>query len=205
MRQPLPLTVNRAAVIIATSENSIIKQTQCWVSTVIVECNFCPFAKRELERGSIRYSVVQDTALDICLHAVIDESIFLDSNDTTETTLLIFPNTFSEFADYLQFVEMAETLIMQHGYEGVYQLASFHPDYVFADAESNDAANYTNRSPFPMLHLIREASVEKALANYPEPELIPERNVKYARAEGKDAMKARLEACCSMGKTKDSL
>jgi len=176
-------------------DQQVISQTECWVRSVIVECNFCPFAKRELERGSIRYRVVKDEALEACLHAVIEECVFLDSNNTTETTLLIFPNTFSVFDDYLQLVEMAEQLIAQQAYEGIYQLASFHPDYVFENSEADDAANTTNRSPYPMLHLIREASIEKALATYPEPENIPQRNIKYARALGLDTMKAKLKTC----------
>jgi hypothetical protein len=188
-----------------TADQQAISQTKCWVKSVIIELNFCPFAKRELDRGSIRYSVVREKALEVCLQAVIDECVFLDANDATETTLLIFPNAFIEFDAYLQLVEMAEELIVQQGYEGIYQLASFHPAYVFAesvfaDSEPDDAANYTNRSPYPTLHLIREASLEKALANYPEPERIPEHNVEVARGAGLDAMKARLKACCDKAK-----
>ena len=178
----------------------VIYQTECWVKSVIVELNFCPFAKRELEKGSIRYSVIKGETLEGCLQSVIDECVFLDGNDTTETTLLIFSAAFNEFYDYLQLVELAESLLEQQGYEGIYQLASFHPEYVFADSKSDDAANYTNRSPYPMLHLIREASMEKALQHYPNPENIPERNVEYARSLGLDTMKAKLDACCHIDK-----
>jgi hypothetical protein len=183
-------------------DQQVINQTECWVRSVIVECNFCPFAKRELEKGSIRYRVVQNKTLEACLQAVIDECVFLDSHDSTETTLLIFPEAFPGFDDYLQLVELAEKLITQQGYEGVYQLASFHPDYVFADSEPDDASSYTNRSPYPMLHLIREASIEKALENYPEPETIPVRNIEYARSLGLDTMKNKLRACRHAGKNK---
>jgi hypothetical protein len=177
------------------SDQQVVSQTECWVRSVVIECNFCPFAKRELERGSIRYSVVQAQALEGCLQIVVDECVFLDANDTTETTLLIFPKAFTEFHDYLQLVELAEKLIVRQGYEGIYQLASFHPDYIFADSEPDDAANYTNRSPYPMLHLIREASMKVALEHHPDPEHIPERNVEHARSLGLDAMKAKLKAC----------
>ena len=185
-----------------TVDKQVISQTECWVKSVIIECNFCPFAKRELEKGSIRYRVIHEKTLEDCLQAVVDECVFLDDDKTTETTLLVFPNTFSEFNDYLQLVEIAEKLIIQQGYEGIYQLASFHPDYVFADSALDDAANYTNRSPYPMLHLIREASLEKVLENYPDPEAIPERNVEYARSLGLDTMKAKLHACCHGEKNK---
>lgn len=177
------------------ADKQIICQTECWVKSVIIECNFCPFAKRELEKGSIRYSVIQHKALEDCLQSVIKECVHLDSNASTETTLLIFPNAFTGFDDYLQLVDIAEKLIAQQAYEGVYQLASFHPDYVFADSSPDDAANYTNRSPYPMLHLIRETSIEKALEHYPDSEHIPEKNIEVARSLGLDTMKAKLEAC----------
>lgn len=177
------------------AEQLVIHQTECWVKTVIVEFNFCPFAKRELERGSIRYRVIQEQPFEDCLQVVIDECVFLDSNITTETSLLIFPAAFEKFDDYLQLVGLAETLLEQQGYEGTYQLASFHPEYRFADTEMDDAANFTNRSPYPMLHLIREASIEKALQYYPDAEGIPERNIEYARAKGLDTMQAMLDRC----------
>ncbi len=181
-------------------EQGVIKQTRCWVKTVIVENNFCPFARRELERGSIRYSVKPDRAAESALKTMIDECVQLDNNEAIETTLLIFPEGFQGFEDYLELVELAEGLLADQGYESVYQVASFHPDYCFAGAEQNDAANYTNRSPYPMLHLIREASLEQALDNYPEPEKIPERNIERARELGLEEMQRRLEACCSIDK-----
>ena len=182
------------------SDQNIIAQTQCWVKTVIVEHNFCPFAKRELESESIRYCINHSTDLESALQAVIEECVYLDNNDATETTLLIFPEAFESFNDYLEVVELGQALLEDQGYEGIYQFASFHPDYCFADADQNDAANYTNRSPYPMLHLIREASMEQALKNYPKPEKIPERNVEYARELGLDEMKRQLDVCCKLGK-----
>lgn len=182
------------------NDQTITAQTQHWVKTVIVEHNFCPFAKRELERESIRYSIDHSTDLESALQTVIEECIYLDNNDDTETTLLIFKEAFENFNDYLELVELGQALLEDQDYEGIYQLASFHPDYCFADAEHDDAANYSNRSPYAMLHLIREASMEQALKNYPEPEKIPERNVDYARELGLEKMKSQLEACCKIGK-----
>ena len=92
-------------------------------------------------------------------------------------------------------MDIADQLLTQHGYDGTYQLASFHPEYCFAGSDDNDAANYTNRSPFPMLHLLREDSLEMALENYPDPEQIPNRNVEKARTLGLDIMKAKLDKC----------
>lgn len=184
----------------ASSDQNIIDQTQCWVKNIIIGHNFCPFAKREMERESIRYRVNHSTDLEPALQAMIDECAHLDDNDATETTLLIFPEGFQDFENYLDLVELGEKLIADQDYEGIYQFASFHPDYCFAGAEQNDAANYTNRSPYPMLHLIREASMEQALKHHPEPEKIPERNVEHARELGLEEMKRQLEECCKLPK-----
>lgn len=177
------------------TEQQVIRQTECWVKSVIVELNFCPFAKREIERGSVHYRVIQNESLEQSLQSVIDECVLLDSDDTVETTLIIFPTAFKVFDEYLQLVELAEKLLQQQGYEGIYQLASFHPDYRFANSETDDAANFTNRSPYPMLHLLREASIEKALQHHPDPESIPERNIEFAREKGLDTMQAMLDKC----------
>lgn len=177
------------------AEQLVIHQTKCWVKTVVAGCNFCPFAKRELERESIRYSVIHENTHEACMQAVIDECVLLDCDSAIETTLLIFPAAFEEFYDYLQLVEIAGRLLEQQGYQGTYQLASFHPEYRFADTEIDDAANFTNRSPYPMLHLIREASIEKALQQYPDAEHIPERNIEYARSKGLNTMQGMLDDC----------
>jgi len=92
------------------------------------------------------------------------------------------------FDDYLDFLEISNQLLIDQGYEGVFQLASFHPDYCFADTSPDDPANYTNRSPWPMLHIIREASLEQVLQNYPNPEDIPQRNIDYCRQLGLEVM-----------------
>ena len=93
-------------------------------------------------------------------------------------------------------------MLIEQDYEGIYQLASFHPEYCFAGEDETDAANYTNRSPYPMLHLIREASLEKALQNYPDAELIPERNIALARSKGLAEMKHLLERCLQPSATR---
>ena len=100
----------------------------------------------------------------------MEECVRLDEDESIVTSLLIFPNAFKQFDDYLDIVELAEELLEANGYEGVYQLASFHPQYIFGGAPVNDAANYTNRSVYPMLHLLREEQIEKALERYPNPE-----------------------------------
>lgn len=171
-----------------------IEATKNWITTVIIGHNFCPFAKRELLRDSIHYQVEESTDLMVALQSLLIECQRLDQETAIETTFVIYPNLFKHFKRYLKFLDLAEALLIDQEYEGVYQLASFHPEYCFADAELDDPANYTNRSPYPMLHILREASLEEALANYQEPESIPERNIKVARELGLAKMQALLKA-----------
>ena len=119
----------------------------------------------------------------------------MDEDVHTETSFIIFPNTFQQFNDYLDIVAVAEKLLEQNGYEGIYQVASFHPLYLFAGSTENDAANYTNRSVYPMLHLLREASIDKALQNYKHPGNIPDTNINFAREKGLLYMKMLRDAC----------
>jgi len=165
--------------------NAIV-QTQQWIETVVVGLNFCPFAKRELRKNAVRFVLNESGDTQEILEQLIAECEFLDANLETETTLLVLPKGFEDFLQYLDLTELAEDLLAEQGYEGVYQVASFHPDYCFADADADDAANYTNRSPYPMLHLLREASLDIAIDNYPDIDLIPVSNMKKARALGAD-------------------
>ena len=182
------------------TEHQLITQTQIWLENVIVGYNFCPFARREFERGTIHYCVIPDKDIAGCLEALMLECERLDKDKTIVTTLVLYPCGFEQFDDYLRLVEIAEYLLIEQGYEGVYQLASFHPNYCFADSELDDPANYTNRSPAPMLHLIREDSIEQALKSYPHPEEIPQKNIDLARRVGETKMKQMLHACCKSEK-----
>lgn len=136
-----------------------------------------------------------DTAMASCLDAVLREQTRLDDDNTIETTFLIFPEAFAQFDDFLGLVALAEQQLKQKRYGGIYQLASFHPLYRFADATDNDAANFTNRSLYPMLHLLREASIDKALEQYKNPENIPADNISLARGKGLAAMNKLRESC----------
>jgi len=169
--------------------------TQAWLKSVIIEYGICPFAKRELERGSIHFSVNHDTKIEQCLLHLMLECDRLDTDPGIETTLLIYKNAFAEFDDYLDFLGIAESLLAEQGYSGIYQLASFHPDYYFQGVEPDDPSNYTNRSPYPMLHLLRETSIEQAVAGYPDPENIPQHNIELTRKLGLAKMQTLLAAC----------
>ena len=178
-----------------TDTAAVIAQTKKWIDDVVVGCNFCPFAANVVKQQSIFYKVEDSGDLKICLAALLSEATRLDNEINIETAFLIFPNSFALFDDYLGLVADAEDLLFEKGYEGIYQLASFHPLYQFADATEKDAANYTNRSVYPMLHLLRESSIDKALENYKHPEDIPGTNINFAREKGWVYMKMLRDAC----------
>jgi len=178
-----------------TTSAQIIEQTQCWLSNFIIKHNICPFAKREFDKDSIHYEVVISDKVENQLQELIYSCEQLDREENIETSLLILPNGLAVFDDYLDFLELANDLMHQQGYEGIYQLASFHPEYCFDGVEPDDASNYTNRSPYPMLHLIRESSLEKVLAHYPNPENIPARNIEYTRELGEKSLQLLLQGC----------
>lgn len=176
-------------------EIKVIRQTKKWITEIVIGCNFCPFAAKEIKRNSIHYQVEASTKMKDSLDSFLQECIHLDKNENMETSLLIFTTGFKRFEDYLELLLRAEKLLKKKGYEGVYQVASFHPLYCFADTPADDAANFTNRSPYPMLHLLREKSVEIALEHYLHPEKIPQNNISFTREKGYAYMKTLLEDC----------
>jgi uncharacterized protein len=172
-----------------------IEQTKKWIKGVVIGCNFCPFAAKEFKQNTIRYQVEQSLEMDVCLETFLNECTILDHEKNIETTLIIFQNGFKRFDLFLALVAQAEELLAIKKYEGIYQVASFHPLYCFAGAPLNDAANYTNRSIYPMLHLLREERVEQALLHYLSPEKIPENNIIFAREKGLLQMQALRNIC----------
>jgi hypothetical protein len=176
-------------------QEKIIEQTKKWVADVVIGCNFCPFASKVVKENKVRYRVEKCETIAASLDILLEEYLILDKNDDIETTMLILPETFHEFSFYLKLVQLVDKQLRKQQYEGVYQVASFHPDYCFAGEPASDAANFTNRSPYPMLHIIREASIDKALQHYPNPEGIPDRNMHFAREKGAAYMSMLREAC----------
>lgn len=180
---------------VITADELIINQTKSWLETMVIRLNFCPFARRELEQNSIHYTVVRADNMQSCLESLVFECERLDRNQTISTSLLIYPELWSEFDDFLDYLAIAESLLEAQHYQGIYQLASFHPRYCFEGENVKDPANYTNRSLYPMLHLLREDMLEAALKQYPHPEQIPQQNIKRARELGAAKLKAMLEGC----------
>jgi uncharacterized protein len=173
----------------------IIEHTKKWINDVVIGCNFCPFAAQVVKRQTVFCAVETATEPVVCLTALLHEVTRLDNDDTIETSFLILPDGCKTFEAYLDLISAAEKLLKQKGYNGIYQLASFHPLYRFANAPGNDAANYTNRSPYPMLHLLRESTIDRALEHYDNPEDIPERNINFAREKGIVYMQLLRNSC----------
>jgi len=164
--------------------NNAQEQTKQWITDIIVGLNFCPFAKKELLNNTIHYHVSQHKRLKLVLAEFIEQCQYLQAHTEIETSLVIYENSFQQFEGYLDLVAYAEDLLIDAGFEGVFQIASFHPDYYFEGEDINDAANYTNRSPYPTLHLIREESMARVLKTFKNPEDIPENNIALARSKG---------------------
>jgi len=155
-----------------------------WLDKVVIGEAFCPFAKVPRERGQIRLIVSQDTKVDVILESLVKECRYLDNNVNTETTLLALSHGLRDFYNYLDTLELAQQLLEELGYQGVYQLASFHPQYLFEGESVDSVSHYTNRAPAPMFHLIREASITEALKFVDDPGAIPERNIEHAHSLG---------------------
>lgn len=170
----------------ATPHDAIIALTQAWLEKAVIGLNLCPFAKAVYVKQQIRYVVSQATDTDALLTELKTELQFLQDSDPAEidTTLLILPEVLDDFLDYNDFLDTADEAIEDLELDGEIQIASFHPDYQFAGTNADDIENYTNRSPYPILHLLREASIERAVEAFPEAEEIYEKNMETLRKLG---------------------
>ena len=176
-------------------DSCVIEVTRRWVAEFVVGLNLCPFARREVEGDTLRYVVSPATSPEELLVALLAELELLASDERVETTLLIAPHTLQDFLDYNAFLGVCDALLEAQGHAGEFQVASFHPQYQFADTESEAPENYSNRSPWPMLHLLREASVERAVAAHPDIEAVPETNIAQLQAIGEEELRRRWQLC----------
>ena len=160
--------------------------TRAWLERAVIGLNLCPFAKAVHAKQQVRYVVTDARDAAALQAALIDELHWLAHADpeVVDTSLLIHPHVLQDFADYNDFLDLADEALLQTGLDGVLQVASFHPCYQFAGSDENDIANATNRSPYPTLHLLREASLDRAVAAFPDPEAIYEANIATLRALG---------------------
>ncbi len=170
-------------MITTRSNNEIAQQVEQWLNDVVIGLNLCPFAAKPQRNKQIKIFVSEANTEETLLEDILTQLLELDTTpaEELETTLVVAPNMLADFYDYNLFIDWVEALIKQQDWEGIFQLATFHPDYCFGGTEPEDAENLTNRSPYPVFHLIREESMEKVLKHYPNPEAIPDTNI--ARVE----------------------
>ena len=170
------------------SEEEVIAATRLWLERAVIGLNLCPFAEGVYRGGRVRLRVSDQRSASALLQELCGELLFLNGADPREceTTLLIHPYALRDFAEYNEFLGACDAAIADAGLEGELQVAGFHPEFQFAGTQPADIENYTNRSPHPMLHLLREASIERAVASAPNAQQIYERNIRTLQALGHD-------------------
>jgi len=173
-----------------------IETTRRWIAGVVIDLNLCPFARKVFDADRIRYVVSEATEEKSLLEELRTELETLATADrnAVETTVLIHPQVLTNFMDYNDFLARADRLLKTLKLEGVIQIASFHPDYQFEGTTVDSVENFTNRSPYPMLHLLREASISELAMSEVSLQEIPERNIRTLRTLGRDEMVRRLKA-----------
>ena len=168
------------------TNEEVIAATQTWLERAVIGLNLCPFAKAVHVKKQIRYVVSDATTPEELLEELMSELEVLAEapSEEIDTTLLIHPHVLTDFLDYNDFLGVVDEAIEDLELDGILQVASMHPQYQFADTQPEDIENYTNRSPYPMLHLLREASIVKAVAAFPEAEQIFDQNIERLRSLG---------------------
>jgi uncharacterized protein len=166
-------------IIMNVNSEKIIAETRAWVTHAVVGLNLCPFARAVQVKNQIRCVVSEATHIDALMAQLCEEMHFLAEADAAkvETTLLVHPQVLTDFLDFNDFLELADAALEELGYDGVLQVASFHPQFQFDGTEPDDVTNATNRAPYPTLHLLREGSVERAVAAFPNAEAVMEKIV----------------------------
>ena len=174
-----------------TDINAITEQVDQWLNDVVIGLNLCPFAAKPQRNKQIKIFVSEASQEEALLEDILLQLIELRNTEPEklETTLVVVPNMLQDFWDYNFFIDWVEGLIKQQDWEGIFQVATFHPDYCFGGAEPEDDENLTNRSPYPVFHLIREESMEKVLKHYPDPESIPDTNIARVSALSEEERK----------------
>ncbi|EGR0760616.1 TPA: DUF1415 domain-containing protein [Vibrio parahaemolyticus] len=174
-----------------TDINAITQQVDQWLNDVVIGLNLCPFAAKPQRNKQIKIFVSEATQEEALLEDILLQLIELSTTEPEklETTLVVVPNMLQDFWDYNFCIDWVEGLIKQQDWEGTFQVATFHPDYCFGGAAPEDDENLTNRSPYPIFHLIREESMEKVLKHYPDPESIPDTNIARVSALSEEERK----------------
>lgn len=168
------------------THGEVIAATKRWLERVVIGLNLCPFAKTVHAKRQVRYAVSSAQTSDAILDDLERElrTLIAAKPESVDTTLLILPYALATFDDFVAFLDVVEIALKVQGLTGVIQVASFHPQYRFADAEADDMSNFTNRSPYPVLHLLREESLARAIEAFPDTAVIYERNMATLRTLG---------------------
>ena len=172
-----------------------IAQTRRWLERAVIGLNLCPFAKAVYVKQQVRFVLSEATTTEALLDELTAELSLLSQTDAqaVDTTLLVHPHVLTDFLDYNDFLDHADAAVAALGLEGEIQVASFHPQYQFAGTYPDEMGNYTNRAPFPTLHLLREASIDRAVAAFPDPDVIVERNIATLEELGVEGWKRLME------------
>lgn len=179
----------------AVTDAKIIAATRQWLERVVIGLDLCPFASRPLLDKRVNFTVTEASDEDALLVAIQAEFERLVDNEDIETSLIIHPHVLDDFYDYNDFLERADQLLEALALEGVFQIASFHPNYQFAGTQPEAAENYSNRSPYPMLHILRERSVSFAVDGFPGIEDVPFRNIERLNQLGAQHLQGLLLGC----------
>lgn len=165
----------------ANTPSTQLKACQTWFENLVLGLNLCPFAHKPARDKQIRWVECNNSSLVAISDKVLDELDYLAAHPEVETTLICVPQGLEDFYFYNEFLASLEQALVDNDYEGIFQIASFHPDYQFADSEASDVENYTNRAPQPLFHLIREQSLEDAINNYADIDQVPLDNMEKMR------------------------
>lgn len=173
----------------------ILDSTRSWVDKFVIGLNLCPFAGKVAQEGKIRYRVCTDSGVEeMYLQFLSELSLLIDAEpEELETSLVVFPNAAADFGAFWDFAGLCEEGVVEAGLEGVVQVVAFHPGYRFEGEDEHAPSHFTNRSPYPTLHLLREASVAKVVAAHPDVDAIPARNVALLSEMGVEGIKKAME------------
>lgn len=183
------------------SEQQPVAATRRWLRDAVVGLNLCPFARSVMNAKQLRVVQTRARSSPALLRRLGAELQLLQGDKRIETTLLVHPRVLVAFVDYNEFLDQADALLQAQELDGVFQIASFHPHYQFAGTSKHAAENYSNRSPYPMLHILREASLSAAIYSHPDPAAIPAANIRRLKQLGAAHM-AALQAACLTGSNK---
>ena len=181
-----------------SENNTAIQATQTWLEKVVIGLNLCPFASKPFKENQVHFALCEaedEIGVVGCLETELERLIAHSDKQQggyIETTLVILDKALADFESYNQFLNLADDILHHHDLVGQFQIASFHPHYQFGGTHPNDRENLTNRSPYPILHLIREESLEAVLKNYPNPEAIPEHNIQTLEKLNETEIKQRF-------------